>query len=47
MGIGESELFSFNQVPVFNMFTNLKRANFYMKLASFRDVRGYYNKACG
>ena len=29
------------------MLTNFKRANFYIKLASFRDIKGYYNKACG
>ena len=34
------------QIPVLNMISNLKSAELEMKMASFRQLRGYYNKAC-
>ena len=34
------------QIPVLNMISNLKSAELEIKMASFRQLRGYYNKAC-
>lgn len=34
------------QIPVLSMINNLKSAELEIKMASFRQLRGYYNKAC-
>jgi len=34
------------QIPALQMIGNLKSADFEMKLASFRQIKSFYNKAC-
>ncbi len=44
--MGEDQMPHLYQIPAYQMIGNLKRANFEMKLSSFRALRSYYNKAC-